>query len=327
MSASAVPDGGGRGPHPRCSGPRCGARRSHGAVPRRPGATRDLGGGRGLAGAGASADARRSTSVSWRSRRGCRSRSTARALAVTRSCADSPAPGKTYSLGVLLERLLMETSVRVLVLDPNSDYVGLSEARTGADPAAAERYVESAGRIVVRSGTSGESRLGLHFRELEGAQQAALLRLDPVADRDEYAELDRDSRGCQPRELRGSRAWRRRGSPARPPSAQPGRARVWTVVPRGRRLHPHRPGRSGHPLPGGGPRIARLARGAFACCRRRARPALVAAGGSRADGDRDRRGTQRLPGTPQRSARRAHHRDRRSRSRARGASSASTWCW
>jgi uncharacterized protein len=97
--------------------------------------------------------------------------------------------GKTYSLGVLLEWLLMETVLRVLVLDPNSDYVGLGEPRTDADPASAERYVESAGRIVVRSGTAGASRLGLHFRDLEAAYQAALLRLDPVADRDEYAEL------------------------------------------------------------------------------------------------------------------------------------------
>jgi uncharacterized protein len=97
--------------------------------------------------------------------------------------------GKTYSLGVLLESLLMETRVRVLVLDPNSDYVGLAEPRATADPSAAERYLDSAGRIVVRSGTSGDSRLGVHFRELGAAQQAALLRLDPVVDRDEYAEL------------------------------------------------------------------------------------------------------------------------------------------
>ena len=97
--------------------------------------------------------------------------------------------GKTYSLGVLLERLLMETTIRVLVLDPNSDYVGLADPRADADPSAAERYAHSAGRIVVRSGTSGDSRLGLHFRELEAAQQAALLRLDPIADGDEYAEL------------------------------------------------------------------------------------------------------------------------------------------
>ncbi len=97
--------------------------------------------------------------------------------------------GKTYSLGVLLERLLAETSLRVVVLDPNSDYVRLADRRADADPAAAARYEERAGRIVVRSGTDGDSRLGLHFRELAAAQQAALLRLDPVADRDEYAQI------------------------------------------------------------------------------------------------------------------------------------------
>ena len=48
--------------------------------------------------------------------------------------------GKTYSLGVLLERLLMETSLRVVVLDPNSDYVRLGEPRAGADPSAVERF-------------------------------------------------------------------------------------------------------------------------------------------------------------------------------------------
>jgi uncharacterized protein len=97
--------------------------------------------------------------------------------------------GKTYSLGVLLEQLLMETRVRVLVLDPNSDYVGLAQPRSTVDPPAAAGYLAAAGHIVVRSGSSGASRLGLHFRDLEAAQQAALLRLDPVADRDEYAEL------------------------------------------------------------------------------------------------------------------------------------------
>ncbi len=58
--------------------------------------------------------------------------------------------GKTYSLGVLLERLLMETRLRVVVLDPNSDYVRLSETRADVDAAAAARYRERAGRIVVR---------------------------------------------------------------------------------------------------------------------------------------------------------------------------------
>ena len=63
--------------------------------------------------------------------------------------------GKTYSLGVLLERLLAETSLRVVVLDPNSDYTRLADRRADADPAAAARYEERAGRIVVRSGSGG----------------------------------------------------------------------------------------------------------------------------------------------------------------------------
>ena len=41
----------------------------------------------------------------------------------------------------------------------------------------------------MRSGTSGESRIGVRLRDLSPAYQAALLRLDPVADRNEYAEL------------------------------------------------------------------------------------------------------------------------------------------
>jgi len=97
--------------------------------------------------------------------------------------------GKTYSLGVLLERLLMETRLRVVVLDPNSDYVRLGELRDGADAHAAERFAPVADAIAVRSGTSGPERIAVRFRDLGPAQQAALLRLDPLADRQEYAEL------------------------------------------------------------------------------------------------------------------------------------------
>jgi hypothetical protein len=97
--------------------------------------------------------------------------------------------GKTYSLGVLLERLLMETSLRVVVLDPNSDYVRLGDARADADPATMERFATVAGSVAVRSGMSGDDRIRVRFRELSPAQQAALLRLDPLTDRQEYAEL------------------------------------------------------------------------------------------------------------------------------------------
>jgi DNA helicase HerA-like ATPase len=90
--------------------------------------------------------------------------------------------GKTYSLGVLLERLLMETSLRVVVLDPNSDYVRLGEPRSDA-------FEHAAASVSVRSGVTEGDRIRVRFRELSPEQRAAVLRLDPLADREEYAEL------------------------------------------------------------------------------------------------------------------------------------------
>jgi uncharacterized protein len=92
--------------------------------------------------------------------------------------------GKTYSLGVLLERLLMETDLRVVVLDPNSDYVRLAEPRTDN-----ERYRDATASVQIRSGSSGPGAIRVRFRDLSAAHQAGLLRLDPLADRAEYAEL------------------------------------------------------------------------------------------------------------------------------------------
>jgi DNA helicase HerA-like ATPase len=98
--------------------------------------------------------------------------------------------GKTYSLGVVLERLLMETELRIVILDPNSDFARLSVIRDGADPAAAERYRPAAEAVSVHSsGAADGQRLRLRIAELEPAAQAALLRLDPIADREEHSEL------------------------------------------------------------------------------------------------------------------------------------------
>ena len=98
--------------------------------------------------------------------------------------------GKTYSLGVILERLLTETDLRIVVIDPNSDFVRLSEVRGGADPVLADRYRQSARRVTVHSaGAPGERRLRLHAAEVDPAMQAALLHLDPIEDREEYATL------------------------------------------------------------------------------------------------------------------------------------------
>ena len=98
--------------------------------------------------------------------------------------------GKTYSLGLILERLLADTELRLVILDPNSDYVRLGEVRDGADPALAARYRAAAEGVQVHSAAAGaDQRLRIALRELDTEAQAALLRLDPVEDRDEYAEL------------------------------------------------------------------------------------------------------------------------------------------
>ena len=98
--------------------------------------------------------------------------------------------GKTYALGLLLERVLAETDLPVLVLDPNSDYVGLARVRDGADPALAERFSPVADDIAVwGDGPTADHRLRLRFSDLEPAAQAAVLGLDPVHDLDEYAVL------------------------------------------------------------------------------------------------------------------------------------------
>ncbi len=95
--------------------------------------------------------------------------------------------GKTYSLGLVLERLLVETDLRLIILDPNSDYVRLGEQRTAADAALAAGYADAAKGVVVRR--AGE---GLHVRldQLDPNARAAALALDPVADREEFALVD-----------------------------------------------------------------------------------------------------------------------------------------
>ena len=98
--------------------------------------------------------------------------------------------GKTYSLGVILERLLIETDLRVVVLDPNSDFVRrgtCAAAPTRCWPSATRR--RRAGLRFTPSGAPGGRRLRRHAAEIDPATQAALLRLDPIQDREEYAAL------------------------------------------------------------------------------------------------------------------------------------------
>jgi DNA helicase HerA-like ATPase len=98
--------------------------------------------------------------------------------------------GKTYSLGLVLEQLLVSTSLRMVILDPNSDYVRLADVRDDTDPDLAARYAAAAADVTVWGHHADAGRpLGLQFADVDSAAQAALLGLDPVRDREEYAAL------------------------------------------------------------------------------------------------------------------------------------------
>ena len=101
--------------------------------------------------------------------------------------------GKTYSLGVMLERLLLETDLRMVIIDPNSDYVRLGDVRAQSDPALkedAERYRQSVNGIrVIRPANRTDdpaNALKLRFSDLSPKVQGLVLQIDPIADREEY---------------------------------------------------------------------------------------------------------------------------------------------
>src|SRR5690606_38237122 len=103
--------------------------------------------------------------------------------------------GKTYSLGVVLEQLLLGTDLRVAILDPNADYVRLGALREG-DPAneteraLRERYRQRTQSLKVfrpdEHDLEGSNPLRIRFSDLSPEDQASTLQLDPLANRDEF---------------------------------------------------------------------------------------------------------------------------------------------
>jgi DNA helicase HerA-like ATPase len=92
--------------------------------------------------------------------------------------------GKTYALGVLLERLLIGTGLPMVILDPNADFVHLATTRPGADPE--EAAVIGRTDIRVLGSEPPSEPLRMRFITMPRAAQAAVLRLDPLRDRAEY---------------------------------------------------------------------------------------------------------------------------------------------
>jgi uncharacterized protein len=98
--------------------------------------------------------------------------------------------GKTYSLGLVLEQLLVGTSLRMVILDPNSDYVRLAEVRERVEPGVAADYAAAAQGVSVWQNDPGaEHPLQMQLKDIDPASQAAVLGLDPIRDREEYAAL------------------------------------------------------------------------------------------------------------------------------------------
>jgi uncharacterized protein len=96
--------------------------------------------------------------------------------------------GKTYSLGLLLEQLVLHTTLPLLVLDPNGDHVHLGRTRGDVDPVTAEAYAAAARDVrLLRATADGDAEpLRIRFGELGIAGTAAILQLDPIVDREEY---------------------------------------------------------------------------------------------------------------------------------------------
>jgi len=92
--------------------------------------------------------------------------------------------GKTYALGVLLERILVTTRLPIVVFDPNSDFVRLHEQADVLQAGAV------GGRdVVILRPDDEQTPLRVRFTALTSRAKAAVLRLDPIVDRAEYNAL------------------------------------------------------------------------------------------------------------------------------------------
>ncbi len=95
--------------------------------------------------------------------------------------------GKTYSLGVILERLLLETDLRLIILDPNTDFTHLGELKKkNVKGAAAYRRAAAGIRVFRPNHADSLNRLAIRFSDLSAPEQGTVLQLDPLRDREEF---------------------------------------------------------------------------------------------------------------------------------------------
>lgn len=110
--------------------------------------------------------------------------------------------GKTFSLGVVLERLLHGTELPVIIVDPNSDYINLGNIspraainRYATTPLTRDEYrsltstYPDRADVAVASARGGDLPLTIHLSDLTLHEQALTMQLDPIADPDEFHAL------------------------------------------------------------------------------------------------------------------------------------------
>ncbi|GAA4349862.1 ATP-binding protein [Angustibacter luteus] len=98
--------------------------------------------------------------------------------------------GKSYALGVLLEQIILDTELPLVILDPNADFVRLGEPTEQAPPEVVDRLADTRFDVLTaRTDAAATDRLCIRFDELSTQAKAAVLRLDPLADREEYNAL------------------------------------------------------------------------------------------------------------------------------------------
>ncbi len=102
--------------------------------------------------------------------------------------------GKTYTLGIVLERLLLDTDIRLVVFDPNSDFVNLRTMRAQGETGLGDveyqrlrtRFDEVADKVHVFGGPGSDHQLRAWFSAMSTEQQTLVLGLDPGEQPEEY---------------------------------------------------------------------------------------------------------------------------------------------
>lgn len=102
--------------------------------------------------------------------------------------------GKTYTLGIILERLMLNTDIKIAVADPNSDYVELVSLRPQEDTGLSDedyrslssRFGAVTSKIRVFGGGNSPDKIQVWFSRLTVDQQTMVLGLDPLTYPEEY---------------------------------------------------------------------------------------------------------------------------------------------